>query len=122
MADIFVIDDDDMMVELMSGLLTDQGHKVRSAPEGVAGLDAVSRAVPDLVIVDMNMPGLDGYQVAKRLRADPKTKALRILAVTAHSAAADYDAAYEAGCDAFVAKPLDSANLLKAVDGLLKDR
>ena len=119
MADILVVDDDELMIELISDLLIDEGHDVRSAMDGHAGLDAIAKAVPALLILDMSMPGMDGYQVAQTLRANPRTAELPIIAFTGMDASGDYDAAYTAGCNAFISKPLNPAQLTEVVERLL---
>ena len=115
MADILLVDDDDIMIELISDILLDDGHDVRSAPDGRRALDEIARVKPAVLILDMNMPGIDGYEVAKRLRADPATASLPIIAVTGLDQSADYDAAYRAGCNAFISKPLQPARLVEVV-------
>lgn len=119
MADILVVDDDELMIELISDLLIDEGHDVRSAMDGHTGLEAIAKAVPSLLILDMNMPGMDGYKVAQTLRADPAMVVLPIIAVTGMDTSADYDAAYKAGCSAFISKPLQPAQLIEVVERLL---
>jgi CheY-like chemotaxis protein len=119
MADILVIDDDDLIIELVRELLADAGHQVRSAGDGEAGLAEAAKAPPALVILDMNMPRMDGYTLAKRLRNNPATRTVKLLALTAHANASEYDDAYKAGCDGFVAKPLDAGRLYEKVKELL---
>jgi CheY-like chemotaxis protein len=106
MADILVVDDDELMLELISDILIDEGHVVRTAADGQACLDAVAQAVPSLLILDMNMPVMDGYAVVRLLREKPRTRPMPIIAVTGMDTSADYDAAYQAGCNAFIAKPV----------------
>ena len=120
MADILVVDDDELMVELISDLLIDEGHDVRSAMDGHAGLDAIAKAVPALLILDMSMPGMDGFQVAKTLKANAATASLPIIAFTGMDTSGDYDAAYKAGCSAFISKPLNPAQLIEVVERLLQ--
>lgn len=120
MADILIIDDDDLMVEIMADCLGDEGHAVRSALDGPAGLAAAQDRCPALVILDMNLPGLDGREVARRLRAGEATRRVPILAITGDTAAADRDAALQAGCDAFLGKPLDVLRLIDRVSALLR--
>jgi two-component system cell cycle response regulator DivK len=115
MADILVVDDDELMIELISDLLIDEGHDVRSAMDGHSGLEAIAKVVPDLLILDMSMPGMDGYKVAQILRGGPRTAALPIIAFTGLDTSDDYDAAYKAGCSAFIAKPLQPAQLIEVV-------
>jgi CheY-like chemotaxis protein len=86
MADILVIDDDEMMFEIMSELLLDDSHSLRTATDGAAGLDEMTRALPDLVILDMNMPEMDGYSVARRIRESFPGDAPKILSVTGEEA------------------------------------
>ncbi len=120
MADILVVDDDELMIELISDLLIDEGHDVRSAMDGHAGLDAIAKAVPALLILDMSMPGMDGFQVAKTLKANTATASLPIIAFTGMDTSGDYDAAYKAGCSAFISKPLNPAQLIEVVERLLQ--
>lgn len=120
MADILIIDDDEMIVEIVSELLTDEGHAVRSASDGQQGLDAVAFRAPDLVILDMNMPVMDGYAVASNLRGQPAARRLRILALTGDSTPAAVRAVLEAGCDALVTKPFNADSLIASVRELLK--
>lgn len=119
MADILVIDDDSMTLSIMSTVLEEEGHRVRTATDGKQGLEEAQRQVPHLVILDMNMPVMNGYDVARRLRASPATREVPILAATALTGREDYMAAYEAGCNAFLEKPLDAEKLVQRVEELL---
>ena len=119
MADILVIDDDDLIVEMVTELLGDAGHTVRAAHDGEAGLKEATNRPPALIILDMNMPKMDGYTLAKRLRQNQATRAAKLLALTAHAQSGAYDDAYKAGCDGFIAKPLDAARLYEKVKELL---
>lgn len=116
MADILIIDDDDMMVEIMADVLGDEGHTIRSAPDGAAGLAEAERARPALIILDMNLPGLSGYEVARRLRASETVRPVPILAVTGDTSRED---ALKAGCTAFLGKPLNVVELMEQVSALL---
>ncbi|HEY1722273.1 MAG TPA: response regulator [Magnetospirillaceae bacterium] len=120
MADIVVIDDDPLIRETIDMVLSSAGHRVRLADSGVNGLLSVLHQKPDLILLDMNLPGMDGYTLAKEFSNASKYRGVPILAVTAHDSAEDYDAAYAAGCTGFLAKPLDQARLLHAVDEQLK--
>lgn len=115
MADILLIDDDELICARIASILGVSGHAVRIAHNGVDGLADVRRRVPDLILLDMGLPGRDGYAVANDLRAMLNVTAPPIIAVTAYDSASDYDAAYSAGCSAFVAKPIDEALLLRVV-------
>ncbi|WP_173976629.1 response regulator [Magnetospirillum sp. LM-5] len=112
-----MIDDDKVMVEFLANILEDNGDNVRFALDGQTGLDQIVTDIPDLVILDMNLPGMDGYCVAERLRRESATQKLPIIAVTALDSAADYDAAYRAGCSAFISKPVNADHLVEVVRG-----
>ena len=119
MVDILVIDDDEMMVEIISDILLDEGYSVRSAPDGFRGLEEVGRGPPALVVLDMNMPGMDGYEVASRLRRHHGSHGMRILAVTGDISKAAAEAARASGCDALVTKPIDPDELVSRVAELV---
>jgi CheY-like chemotaxis protein len=121
MADILIIDDDEMMVEIISALLRDEGHQIRAEADGIRGLRAAESRPPDLVVLDMNMPVMDGYAVATSLRRGVgPPRALRIVAVTGESTPGAADAIRAVGCDAIVSKPLDATELLERVAELLR--
>ncbi len=122
MADILVIEDDPLMREMIDMVLRNAGHSIRMVGTGLNGLLATRHQRPDLILLDMGLPELDGYSVAKELRATQANKDIPILAVTAHDGAEDYDAAYAAGCTGFLAKPINEERLLKAVAGQLKGK
>jgi CheY-like chemotaxis protein len=115
MADILVIDDDPLICDMIEMTLTAAGHAVRTAGTGLGGLLATRRHKPDLILLDMGLPELDGYSVARELTSTQAGKSIPILAVTAHDSAEDYDASYKAGCTGFLAKPFTQERLLEAV-------
>ena len=119
MADILVVDDDDLMIELISDPLIDEGHEVRTALGGQEALDEIVLRPPAIVILDMNMPGIGGYTVARNIRANPAAQSLPIIAVTSHDTPADQAAASNAGCNAFITKPIGSRQLIDAVISML---
>ena len=119
MADILVIDDDDLMLEMVSELLGDAGHSVRTAKDGATGMAEAVQRPPALIILDINMPQMDGLALAKKLREHSATRSVKLLALTAHAQSGSYDDAYRAGCDGFVAKPLDAGRLNEKVKALL---
>jgi CheY-like chemotaxis protein len=119
MADILIIDDDEMMAEIVSELLSDEGHAVRTASDGQLGLDAIASRAPDLIVLDMNMPVMNGYAVARFLRDRPTARRTPILALTGDSTPDAIRAVREAGCDVLVPKPLDADILIASVRDLL---
>ncbi len=120
MASILVIDDESLFRDLLSQVLGGTGHDVVTAEDGTDGIASARQSIPDLVITDMSMPGgVSGWDVIRELKNDPATNSIKIIALTAHATQDDRVEAYDAGCDGYVAKPLDMPQLLKQVDSLL---
>lgn len=119
MAKLLVIDDEDLMSALLSAALSAAGHDILVADDGKSGVALAMSDLPDLVITDMSMTGMTGWQVIEKLKSDPKTKHIPIVALTAHDDDADREAAFRVGCDAYESKPLDIPRLIKVVDKLL---
>lgn len=117
--DILVIDDDDMMLEIIADMLGDAGYTVRTALDGQSGLDALAQSAPALIVLDLNMPVMTGYEVARRVRADPRCSRIPILAASGDGSDAGRDAALAAGCSAMLTKPLDATALVARVRELL---
>jgi CheY-like chemotaxis protein len=105
---------------LLSRALTKAGYAVASAADGTEGLAKVKAAKPDLILMDMSMPGMSGFEAIRRLKADPATKTIPVVALTGATTAADRDEAYEAGCDAYEAKPVNIERLLARMKELIR--
>jgi CheY-like chemotaxis protein len=120
--DVLVVDDHPANTKLVSFVLEGRGIKVRSARNADEALAELESARPDLVLMDVQLPGVDGLTLTRRLRADPRFAKMPIVAVTAYAMARDEDAAREAGCDAFVSKPIDTRALGDLVLRLLGSR
>jgi two-component system cell cycle response regulator len=116
MARILVIEDNAINLDLMTYLLQAHGHQVLVAADGTQGLQRARQQMPDLVICDIQMPGMDGYAVANALRADNPARPVPLIAVTAYAMVGDHDKAIAAGFDAHIAKPIDPQTFVAAID------
>lgn len=119
MPDVLVIDDDSMMLEIMADMLGDAGCEVRMALDGSAGLEAIAEAAPALIVLDLNMPVMDGFEVARRVRANSAWAGIPILAVSGDDTAEGRNRALGAGCTAMLAKPVDADALTAQLHALL---
>jgi pilus assembly protein CpaE len=119
MATILVVDDDSSTLRLIGYMLERGGFQVQLAGDGEDGLAKVLRQPPDLVVLDVMMPGLNGYQVCERLRTDPRTAHIPVIILTARSQRIDQQTALEAGADLYLSKPVSPTELLGKVNDLL---
>src|SRR6266550_5218083 len=120
MAKILFIDDDPDIRQLMRLTLTKLGHQPSLAARGEEGLRMAASEIFDLVVVDLMMPDLDGFEVIRQLRANPSTKHVLILVLTARTQPADEEGALEAGADSYLPKPFSSDSLHRRIAELLK--
>ncbi len=119
MARILIVEDNPVNLELTGYLLRAWGHETISATDGLAGLEAARREQPELIVCDIQMPGIDGYELARRLKADPALRATPLLAVSALAMVGDRERALQAGFDGHVAKPIDPAGFMATVASFL---
>ncbi len=119
MAKILLVEDNEMNRDMLSRRLTKRGFEVAVAVDGQAGLDAARSEPPDLILLDMSLPVMDGWTAAGHLKADEVTSAIPIIALTAHALAGDREKALEAGCDDYDTKPIDLKRLLGKIEALL---
>jgi len=112
---ILVIEDQEDNRQILRDLLTSVDFEVIEAADGEAGLAAAAAHRPDLILMDIQLPGLDGYEATRRLKADAALYAIPVIAVTSHASSSDVDKARAAGCDAFVSKPFSPRQLLAKV-------
>jgi two-component system cell cycle response regulator len=117
---ILVIEDNAANLELMRFLLTAHGYAVLAAHDGEEGLDIARRELPDLILCDLQMPGIDGYQVAKRVKATPALQHIPMVAVTAYAMVGDRDKVLSAGFDGYFAKPITPETFVQQVEAFLK--
>jgi two-component system, cell cycle response regulator DivK len=119
MAKILLVEDDEMNRDMLSRRLERRGYHVVMAVDGGQGLRLAQSEVPDLILMDMSLPGLDGWEATRQLKAAPATQAIPILALTAHAMAGDREKAVEAGCDDYDTKPIEFPRLLGKIQALL---
>jgi two-component system cell cycle response regulator DivK len=122
MSRILLIEDNEMNRDMLSRRLSRRGFAVSVAIDGQDGLDKVRAEAPDLVLLDMDLPVIDGWEVARRLKAAGDTAGIPIIALTAHAMVGDRDRALEAGCDDYDVKPVEFPRLLEKIDALLGSR
>ena len=122
MAKILLVEDNEMNRDMLSRRLARQGYDVVLAEDGERGLAMVSEQRPDLVLMDMSLPVLDGWEATRRLKADPSTQVIPVIALTAHAMAADKEKALAAGCDDYDTKPIELPRLLDKITRLLQRR
>jgi CheY-like chemotaxis protein len=116
-----VVDDHPTNLKLVSDVLAFEGHRVLKAVDAEAALELLlhSTTLPDLVLLDIALPGMDGLTLTRRLKADPRTASVRVVAVTAFAMVGDDVKALEAGCDGYIAKPIDTRALPGQVTAFL---
>lgn len=118
-ARILIVDDNAMNVELTSYVLSADGLEVDAAEDGLAALDRVQANPPDLILLDIQMPGLDGLTLARRLKSDPATRHIVLVAFTAYAMKGDDARMRAAGCDGYLSKPIDVTKLAAQVREML---
>ncbi len=119
MAKILLVEDNEMNRDMLSRRLERRGYEVVIALDGESGVEMAQTHVPDLVVMDMSLPVLDGWEATRRLKVDPATKHIPIVALTAHAMSGDREKAIEAGCDDYDTKPVELARLLGKIEALL---
>ena len=115
---ILLVEDNEMNRDMLSRRLARRGYAVLAAMDGQAAIEAALREQPDLVLMDMGLPVLDGWEATRRIKADPRTTAIPVIALTAHAMAADRERALAAGCEDFDTKPVDLERLCAKIAAL----
>jgi two-component system, cell cycle response regulator DivK len=116
---ILVIEDNADMREFLQRILERRGYGYLEATDGVEGMELAWREQPDLILMDLALPTLDGYEATRLLKANPDYAAIPIVAVTAHARAVDQEHAIEAGCDAYLSKPYSIHQLFELIERFL---
>ena len=118
---VLIVEDNEMNRDMLSRRLARKGFDVITASDGAEGVRLVAAERPDIVLMDMSLPVLDGWAATRHLKADDATRDIPIVALTAHVMRADRDKATRAGCDGFATKPIDMPALLATISSLLPD-
>lgn len=116
---ILVIEDQDSLLKLESILLTAKGFEVKAVADGQGALDALNEEFPDLVLLDIMLPDLDGFEICRRIKEDPENRHVPVIIVTAKKTREDMDLGKKVGADAYITKPFKSAMLIESIQRLL---
>ena len=119
MARILIVEDEPAISENLAALLRLRGHAVEVAGDGAAGIAAARKKVPELVLLDVMLPGMSGFDACRMLRADPKCAGVKIIMVTGLGRMGDVEDAFKAGADDYLIKPFDSDRLFKKIEKVL---
>jgi CheY-like chemotaxis protein len=115
MTKILLVEDNEMNRDMLSRRLARKGYDVLIAVDGQQGLDLAASGNPDLILMDMSLPVIDGWEATRRLKADPALQAIPVIALTAHAMAGDREQALGAGCDDYDTKPIELPRLLEKI-------
>ena len=118
-AKILLVEDNELNRDMLSRRLIKRGHEVALAVDGAQGVEMAKSEMPDLVLMDMSLPVVNGWDATRQLKGAPETSAIPVLALTAHAMDGDREKALQAGCDDFDTKPIDLPRLLEKIDKLL---
>ena len=116
---ILLVEDNEMNRDMLSRRLERRGYQVTCAVDGQQGIDLAMRDKPDLILMDMSLPVVDGWEATRRLKADVAVRAIPVITLTAHAMASDEQQARDAGCDDFDTEPVELPRLLQKIEALL---
>jgi CheY-like chemotaxis protein len=119
MSKILLVEDNEMNRDMLSRRLTRRGYNVVMAVDGGEGVSMAQAESPDLILMDMSLPVLNGWEATRQLKAAEQTQKIPVIALTAHAMESDREQALEAGCDDFDTKPIELARLLEKIEALL---
>ncbi len=118
---ILVVEDNDMNMQLVEYLLEEAGYHILKATSGEEALEIAERSSPSLVLMDIHLPGMDGFSVAREMKQRENTRSVPILALTAHAMRGDKDRFLEAGCDGYISKPIDVKTFIPSIEQYLNE-
>ena len=119
MPKILLVEDNEMNYDMLSRRLIRKGYEVVLAVDGQQGVEMALSQSPDLILMDMSLPVLDGWEATRRIKADPATKSIPVIALTAHAMTSDREKALAAGCDNYDTKPIEFPRLMEKIEGIL---
>lgn len=122
MAKILLVEDNEMNRDMLSRRLTRNGYEVSIATDGQQGVDMALSERPDIILMDMSLPVIDGWEATRRIKANDATRGVPVIALTAHAMAGDREKAMEVGCDDYDTKPVEITRLLGKIAALLATR
>ncbi|HHF7365979.1 TPA: response regulator [Legionella bozemanae] len=117
---ILIVEDNELNLDMLSRRLQRKGYEIISAVDGEKGVSMARAENPDLILMDLSLPVLDGYDATRQLKSAPETSAIPIIALTAHAMVGDREKAVAAGCDDYEVKPIDLPRLLEKIERLVK--
>jgi two-component system cell cycle response regulator DivK len=119
MPKILLVEDNEMNRDMLSRRLVKRGYEVAIAVDGEQGLTMARSEAPALILMDMSLPGMDGWEATRQIKAAAETRSIPVIALTAHAMAGDREKAIAAGCDDFDTKPVDLPRLLQKIEALI---
>lgn len=119
MSKILLVEDNEMNRDMLSRRLLKRGYELVMAMDGEQAIEMAGTEAPDLILMDISLPGLDGWEATRRLKAMPETRSIPIIALTAHAMAGDREKCLAAGCDDYDTKPVEFKRLLEKIQGFL---
>ena len=119
MAKILIVEDNEMNRDMLSRRLARRGYEIVMAVDGAEGIATAQAVNPDLILMDMSLPVVDGWEATRRLKAEPQTRGIPVIGLTAHAMAGDREKVIDAGCDDYDTKPVELPRLLQKIEALL---
>jgi len=117
---ILIVEDEESLLKLESILLVTRGYKVTGVTDGLSALKEIENDIPDLVLLDIMMPGIDGFEVCRRIKENSTTRSIPVVMLTAKKSIADQARGAEVGADAYLTKPFKSGRIIEVIEGLLR--
>lgn len=121
MAKILVVEDNEMNLDMLTRRLTRRGHEILMATDGVQAVELAESEMPDLILMDMSLPVLDGWQATRQIKDNTDIQHIPVIALTAHAIAGDREKCIAAGCDEYETKPIKFPNLMEKVNYFLEN-